>query len=111
MRPVPASKLRYVGEHLDDMGAGPCYCCGADGTERVQHNGIHWHVCTECGGKFVRAHGLVVFDCPAHGIQEPVQVLDEDVHWWKRNPAQKNVSKVKTISGKKVSLLTWEEER
>jgi len=110
MRPVPAANLRYRGITKYTTAEAHCYCCGTNAIADQATRLTYWgHTCPDCGGQFVRRHGLVVFDCPAHGLQLPVQIRDEDVIWWKRDPTQKTVSVVKTVSGKKVSLLTWEE--
>ena len=53
------------------METNTCYCCGQRGASTQIRQGMHVCLCPDCQGAKVTRRG---FECPAHGIQEPLDV-------------------------------------
>ena len=90
----------------------PCYCCGELG-QPVRHKATTYHLCADCtGGRFEHRNELVVFVCPEHGAQMPLDVDDASVHFpSKRTKAGGRYEyPVKTRNGATLFLL-WYDER
>jgi hypothetical protein len=60
---------------------------------------------------FQRVDGLVVFVCPMHGPQMPVDVNEDSVGWYightKDGRPYKKAYPVTTMAGKSLWLLDW----
>lgn len=105
---------------LELMMTETCHCCGNPATHREPSKYVApgLPACDDCQDVTLAFHpgmGLILVQCPRHGVQEPVEVDDSQVEWF-RARSKKTGQKyresypIKTVGDHRMSLLDYPDE-